>query len=546
MNSWVLLRSFVVSVILSVSSTAFAADAKSRPVDRHLTDTEKSRGLAIAKFDPAAMAGQSEMVVGSVPKRAIWTSGDFRTQEISWVRLYVQIKTAASAGRVAARVTDVSTGESLYSQTIEFAGALDREVAFPMINSEAFKAEIAVTSDKPLEPVRIEIREILVLRSPDPERQPQITLGNSAGSLAYATDQKKIDMFTTHAALRQSGTKKSAWENPKKLFNPPLPDYLEKETRAVVRLSRKAPSCAVRGLEAAQVPLVDRGTIGCTAFRVGKRLFATAWHCMSSDRRGGCGGSNIDIGYDLTSDSHAAAVQTRAASEKCEAIVYENRRIDLTIFQVTDENWQAWSEYPVLEFVDGNRVPFTGEELAIIHYPSFTDTCGVGAAKDDVQGDFQLGLRISRYAAGRRSGDECHVLGQADETKGRKYLLEPPRDPRDMCDEGGAFGRRVAFGHRCATCEGSSGSPVISMSTDADRQGKVVGVHVNGMRAEDAQNFPNRAVRSTVIADCLDTAALFKNSQIKAAEGASSYEYCQCDHNDHCLGGAGGQAGQTR
>jgi hypothetical protein len=131
----------------------------------------------------------------------------------------------------------------------------------------------------------------------------------------------------------------------------------------------------------------------------------------------------------------------------------------------------------------------------------------------------------------------CKVIGKGESGAAKRFRLNPPRDPESTCDltrVSKRVNRDIGFGHLCATCVGSSGAPVISMADDAQRRGKVLGVHVNAADSVNPRKLPNRAVRAHAIADCLDVAALNAEGTVRAARGASAHDVCACTGDDVC------------
>ena len=209
---------------------------------------------------------------------------------------------------------------------------------------------------------------------------------------------------------------------------------------------------------------------------------------------------------------------------------------------MTKKSQALWQDAPILRF-RANGVPFSGEQLAILHYPYASNCISCSAVENTKEVD-QLGVRLSLFEVeesqnGKKSNNgQCRAWGIEKNRRNASkwYRTAPPKDPKTPCyeDENSDYGRDVAFGHWCATNRGTSGAPVLSLSDDTIAS--VIGVHVNGYNrnAKKVITHPNRAIRSTVIAACIDVEVLAGASKVVPAGRAKKSEACQCVSRDRC------------
>lgn len=290
----------------------------------------------------------------------------------------------------------------------------------------------------------------------------------------------------------------------------------------------------------------------CTAFRIGPALFATAWHCMADFAARPCDGVRLRFNYAQTGTRAPLKTVEPLIEEHCKALKYLNPNIDLALFEVTENAKERWAQSPILKFArlanleNKPAYPYAGQKLAILHYPATDSRCR--APRDEPVIGVPYGVRVSVFGEPGGRGD-CRVLGYERDRSGRctnprtgrpsKCISWASMFRRDAADAT-AYGRPwlpiskfhkerplVAFRHQCATCGGSSGAPVISLTADEPGEfGAVIGIHQGQTFDEKVDGWPanNISIRTSAIADCIDIVAV--------EQGTVSLKF---EHKDNCI-----------
>lgn len=513
------LQTLLVIALFSHAGALAAIAATDAPELFDAVAPERARTLAIEP--PQGMAV-------SDPAARIWNGPAVTVENARWVRIYLDLPAATLRAISAVEIVGQETGgadEVIWRRDLTQDTDEDNlTLAPPQIRHPTFHVRAHLTDAAGSARPSISIARVLVKPRSDADAAPVVSIGGEAAKSVAVEDEKLLERYADRGNL-ESVTRGASWERLQRSASVTVPDFLFDYSLSVARLHRKAPQCLIAQVDRESHVFMNAETIGCTAFRVGSDLFATAWHCMPDNGNGQCKNTRLQFGYKNSRDDGG---ESFVAEERCSEILYRSARLDFVVFRIEKKRFEKWEKAPILHFMTGaGTLPFQDEPLAILHYPSPSSDCNVPSREDS--SGVQPGLRLSRWSKSTRGG-LCKVLGKGIEGSGRRYLLNPPKDPRDVCESSRRRNRDLAFGYGCATCEGSSGSPVISIADDADRRGRVLGVHVNASHEE----MPNRAVRSHAIAECLDLDALFKAGEVKAAATAGGKDYCACSGSDVC------------
>lgn len=311
---------------------------------------------------------------------------------------------------------------------------------------------------------------------------------------------------------------------------------------------------------------------GCTAWRVAENLFATAWHCLP-ESQDSCDHASITFDYSPrkgleTNDS----TKWGSATESCTRVEYANDRLDFTLFRVSTREIGKWKNAPKLRVLpsdlsypqtttDTHR---TGDRLALIHFPALAvckdfesrDASPSSSARDAVaynRRKYQTSQKISAFDASANAECRAWVVQTGRNSNQPIYQLPPNGDAafdvrtpvgRNHKPEGSFCSRllpdpapKIGLLHRCETCQGSSGAPLISLeprpSSGLGRHGTVVGIHSGYFqkRNRGMRDFiGNFAIRMSKITECLDMAAIGETNKIVYSESASSKAACKALH----------------
>ena len=301
----------------------------------------------------------------------------------------------------------------------------------------------------------------------------------------------------------------------------------------------------------------------CTAFRIGPALFATNWHCMHEFQAGSCAKAAIRFKFHQKGTRAPLEPIRPLISEHCTDVKYLNSNLDVAIFETSQNFIADWSGVPVLRFAgselkDGTaRYPFAGENLALLHYPATNRSCKFPRGEPSVGEPYGLRISIFDEPDGQ---EDCRVLGY---TKRRDGACRNPRNnqPQQCIEWASIFdfnadepipsehqpwtpiehyhAKRplVAFRHECATCEGSSGAPIISLTEDdAASFGRVLGIHQgSSIDQQDKDHWPanNIAIRTSAVSECVDIFRLHEgNVALKYSEKSRSI--CTCKLPSEC------------
>jgi len=336
-----------------------------------------------------------------------------------------------------------------------------------------------------------------------------------------------------------------------------------------------------RGVVRLKTPLVSScyswggGTLrdnnGCTAFRISDDLFATNWHCLSESMTEShvgarsCENASITFSYappssKLSSNSTSWGI----ASEACQSIEYINSRLDFAIFRTTRRDYEVWKGFPILRILPNTAsYPQTttqtsrfGDRLAILHYPRAKSCKNYDSDYDYnifennennfVKNGYQTKLKVSTYS---ENSPYCRVWvmrkGKFDvpvqifTTKNKeegsvKAIIGTDHAPESVCDEDPRDpSPKIGLLHRCDTCAGSSGSPLISTQPGTLRFGTVVGIHAGHFsrnRSGILDFSGNYAIRMSKIAECLDLATIGNTNQIEFSSSASGSAACKSEY----------------
>ncbi len=517
-------KAIFLSAFLAASAHCAAANEPSSLLQAAFPPSAKSLALRAA---PAAQ-GAGQQTSGA------WISPEFSVSSALWTRVWLELD-AATYAKIATieAIVDGATDSQPRVLWRNPGGEPDEEdllLSLPQINDPRFKLRAVANASADAADLSVALARVLVQRDDTAGEAAKLTLDGVEAALTTVSDQRLVRRYVGRQQFLESTIRGANWERLVSSGGAEVPDYLKSYALSVPRISRRAPACIVDQLSDQESKReADNMTLGCTAFRVGEDLFATAWHCVPDSGNGGCDNIKLHFGYRSSDDEGGRGAIAR---EKCKAVVFRSSRLDFAIIRTERTKFEKWSSAPVLKFVTGRgNLPFHDEPLAILHYPAPDEYCNPRAREADTDG--QLGLRLSRWTKSARGG-LCKVRGKGVEGTGKRYELNPPKDPKHVCELARRANRDLAFGHSCATCEGTSGAPVISMSDEAERQGRVLGVHVNGADDDNPDRLPNRAVRSHAVADCLDLAALQDSGTIQAAAGAETRDVCKCAGDDVC------------
>ncbi|SOE12765.1 hypothetical protein SAMN05877838_0897 [Hoeflea halophila] len=311
---------------------------------------------------------------------------------------------------------------------------------------------------------------------------------------------------------------------------------------------------------------------GCTAWRVADNLFATAWHCLP-ELQDSCDHASITFGYSPRKVlQEKDSTEWGFATESCTTVEYANDQLDFTLFRVSAREIEKWKNTPKLRVLPGDlsypqtttATQRTGDRLALIHFPALT-TCKDFDSRDanpSLPGrdtaaynrrKYQTSQKISAFDASANAQCRAWVVQTGKNSDQPIYKLPSSGDPefdvmaqvgRNHKPEGSFCSRllpdpapRIGLLHRCETCQGSSGAPLISLeprpSSGLGRHGTVVGIHSgyypkrNRGRRDFIGNF---AIRMSKITECLDMAAIRETNKIVYSGSASSKAVCKALH----------------
>lgn len=260
---------------------------------------------------------------------------------------------------------------------------------------------------------------------------------------------------------------------------------------------------------------------GCTAWRFSDTLFATAWHCMP-DGKFSCDAVELHFDYvpsledikswGLEAPSSRASRAWSNVREECTDIVYANAILDVVIFRVTNSRYSYWGDGPVLPIMPlTTSFPSPSEKLLIIQFPAPGD---VGCAARSTPafrkyGDYQSAQQLSLF--GQTADPFCRIV--PNRTGGVRWSTgrSPYPGDRSVCGyyltTGTYFGPPHSIMHRCDTCGGSSGAPIMSLT--GERACTVIGIHTNQGDGRLTGKETNAGLRMSVLGECID----FEKSQ---------------------------------
>ncbi|MCG8449221.1 MAG: hypothetical protein MI725_06535, partial [Pirellulales bacterium] len=367
-----------------------------------------------------------------------------------------------------------------------------------------------------------------------------------------------------------SGRPTHVWHNWDTISNttlsPEVVELMQALGQGVVRLKTPlVPSCRHW----------NRGTLqdknGCTAFRIADDLFATNWHCLSESMKEtqvgekSCNSASITFAYEPPTEGGTSdSTFWGSTSESCKSIEYINSRLDFAIFRVSRNNYSIWGKYPTLRFLPGaESYPQTttdnqrfGDRLAILHYPrakackNYDSDYDYNVFEDieniHVKRGYQTKLKVSTFG---ESNPSCRVwvmqpgnfaspiqkISAGVEEEGSvKAILGTNHSPESICDEVPKDpAPSIGLLHRCDTCAGSSGSPLISTQTGTPRFGTVVGIHAGhfGRNGDGRLDFSgNFAIRASKVSDCVNLEMVRKTNSVQFSVEAEKFAVCKAEH----------------
>lgn len=220
--------------------------------------------------------------------------------------------------------------------------------------------------------------------------------------------------------------------------------YFESVSRLSVGSQLRRVANTVARLIITPIKLEERNlaeeSYSCSGFLVGSSLLMTSRHCVKEVEQ--CRRFIAVFGYEEDETISSSAY-------RCKRIAYSNKLLDVVIVELEGTPADVYGRL-VLQ----NIAP--QGSLAVVQHP-------LGMTK-----------RISR-------DEDCKVVKVRDDG----YAINK---------EDAEHVRGIAFGHKCDTAEGSSGSPV------TDLEGALLGIHQRGKSEVDY----NKAIRGDFIFSCLE------------------------------------------
>ena len=191
----------------------------------------------------------------------IWKSSMFRVRAANWVRLKVRIRASKEGAPVNFELLN-EQGKTIFEKILSVGKGSEIDFWLPFIQVKEFRFLVRGTRGKRSPRFDVFVDKFLISRVPVNVRSA------GAESIVGSASWSAIGVLPGAAG----------------------PSDIVKLSDGVVRLKTRVAHCENKDY-------LD-SLHGCTAFRVGEDLFATAWHCMS-DRRSNCKTASLEFGYNV-------------------------------------------------------------------------------------------------------------------------------------------------------------------------------------------------------------------------------------------------------